>query len=82
MSQENIEIKVKQVLSKQLETDISKINAESLLINDLGMDSFGAVELAYGLSDEFNIKVPLEDLSAIKKVKDIVDYVEKKQGGK
>ncbi|MFA5893999.1 MAG: acyl carrier protein [Candidatus Margulisiibacteriota bacterium] len=82
MSQENIEIKVKQVLSKQLEIDINKINTESLLVNDLGMDSFGAVELAFGLSDEFNIKVPLEDLGAIKKVEDVVDYIGKKQGGK
>jgi acyl carrier protein len=80
MSQENIEIKVKQVLSKQLEIDINKINTESLLINDLGMDSFGAVELAYGLSDEFNVKVPLEDLGTIKKVGEIIDYIEKTRG--
>ena len=46
---------------------------------DLGADSLDVVELVMALEDEFDIKIPDEDVSEIKTVQDAVNYITKKQ---
>jgi len=70
-----IETIVKEVLGKQLTMDVVKINLDSRLVEDLGLDSFGSVEVAFELEEKFNIKIPDAALYEAKTVKNIVDYI-------
>ncbi len=72
-----VETQVKEILAKQLGLEVDKVKAESLLVDDLGMDSFGSVETAFELEEKFDIKIPDEAVYGAKVVKDIVDYIAK-----
>lgn len=71
-----IESKVIQILLEKIDgLDKGKITSDADLRKDLGMDSFGAVEIIFGVKEVFGVDVPNEDLPKIKTVKDIVDYI-------
>ena len=82
MTYEEIEKTVKEILGKQLTMDVSKINLESRLVEDLGLDSFGSVEVAFELEEKFDIKIPDAALYEAKTVKNIVDYIATLKVGK
>lgn len=82
MTYGEIETIVKEVLGKQLTMDVAKINLESRLIEDLGIDSFGSVEVAFELEEKFSIKIPDAALYEAKTVKNIVDYIASQKEGK
>jgi len=75
MTYAEIETTVKEVLAKQLSMDAGKINLDSRLVEDLGIDSFGSVEVAFELEERFNIKIPDAALYEAKTVKHITDYI-------
>ncbi len=77
----SIETTVKEILAKQLTMDISKINAEARLVEDLGVDSFGSVEIAFELEEKFDLKIPDAALYEAKTVKNIVDYIASQKKG-
>ena len=83
MEYAEIEQKVKEIFSSQLNIDIAKINIDSHLFKDLNMDSFGAIETVFALEEKFDLKIPEADIDKAKTIKDIVDHVarqlEKKQ---
>jgi len=82
MTYGEVEMTVKEVLAKQLTMDIGKINLESRLVEDLGIDSFGSVEVAFELEEKFDIKIPDAALYEAKTVKNIVDYIAAQKEGK
>ena len=82
MTYGEIEATVKEVLAKQLTMDAGKINLESRLVEDLGLDSFGSVEVAFELEEKFDIKIPDSALYDAKTVKNIVDYISVVKEGK
>jgi len=77
-----IEVTVKEILAKQLTMDSGKINLDSRLVEDLGLDSFGSVEVAFELEEKFDIKIPDAALYEAKTVKNIVDYIASQKEGK
>ncbi|MEW5744841.1 MAG: acyl carrier protein [Nitrospirota bacterium] len=66
-------------LSEELGVPLTKITQETLLIEDLGIDSFRAVELMFLIKEAFDIEYSPEDFRKARKVKDIVAYVASKQ---
>ena len=70
-----VEQTVKEILAKQLNMDAGKINSDALLVEGLGLDSFGSVETAFELEEKFGLKIPDQAVYNAKKVKDIVDYI-------
>ncbi len=68
--------KVKKVVIEQLGVESEKVTLESSFINDLGADSLDTVELVMALEEEFNIEIPDEDAEKIKRVSDVVNYIE------
>ena len=71
----DIEKTVIQILADKLDIDVKKIKLESKLAEDLGMDSFMAVEFAFDLEEKFSMKIPQEDLKDVRTVEDIVRYI-------
>ncbi len=75
MDTATVELQVREILADKLNIDVSKINLNSLLIDDLGMDSFAAVETVFEFEDRFQLKIPDADIEKAKTVKDMVDYI-------
>lgn len=69
--------KVQDIIAKELGIEKEKITMDSRLAEDLGADSLDAVELIMTLEDEFGIEVDDEAATKIKKVSDIVEFLEK-----
>ena len=82
MTYNDVETMVKEVLAKQLTMEVAKINLDSRLVEDLGVDSFGSVEIAFELEEKFDLKIPDAALYEAKTVKDIVDYIASQKVGK
>jgi len=78
MDKKEIEKKVKEILSKKLNIPKEKIKLNSHLVDDLGMDSFQAVEISFELKEKFNIKISDEEFTNIKKVADILKMINQK----
>lgn len=70
-----IEDAVKEVLAKHTHIDPAKIAPDMLLVEELGLDSFGAVEIIFDLEEKFDVKIPDESVYQAKTVKDIVDFL-------
>ena len=68
--------KVKEMLASQLNVDLSKINENSRIIEDLGADSLDIIEMLMALEEEFNITVPDEKAESLKTVGDIAKYID------
>jgi acyl carrier protein len=75
INKDNVEKVVKEVISDRFNVSFEKIKAGSLLKDDLGLDSFGAVELAFELKDKFGVEIPQEEFNKIQTVEDIVEYI-------
>jgi len=75
MTYTEVEASVKEIIAKQLTMDAAKINLDSRLVEDLGLDSFGSVEIAFELEEKFDLKIPDAALYEAKTVKNIVDYI-------
>jgi len=78
LTQKEIEQKVIQILSDRLNIDAQKIKPDSKLVEDLGMDSFGAIEVMFEVEEKFGIKVEEDDMKNLHIVKDIITYIENK----
>ena len=78
MNKKEIEQKVKEILAKRLGIPSNKITLDSHLVDDLGMDSFGAVEVMFEMEDRFSINVNEKKLIDIKTVQDMINYIASK----
>lgn len=66
-SQANIFVKVRKILSEQLEVDESEVTFDSHIITDLNADELDTVELAMALEVEFDIEIPEDLLGTVKR---------------
>lgn len=74
-----IDEKVKEIIAKQLGVNPSEVIPEASFVEDLGADSLDTVELVMAFEEAFNIEIPDEDAEKIAKVKDAIEYIQKKQ---
>lgn len=85
MSKEELENRLKKIVSEELGVEESKITMESKFIDDLGADSLDTVELVMRLEDEFDCDIPDEEAEKITSIGDAVRYIQnhpKMSGGK
>ncbi|MBR2616044.1 MAG: acyl carrier protein [Clostridia bacterium] len=68
--------KVKELLSKQLKIELSTIEDDANILDDLGADSLDVVEMLMTLESEFGIVVPDEDVMGLKTVRSVAEYIE------
>jgi len=74
-----VEEKLREIISKQLGVNSSEIVAEASFVEDLGADSLDTVELVMAFEEAFGIDIPDEDAEKIVKVKDAIEYINKKK---
>lgn len=68
--------KIKEIISQQLNIDESLITADTVLRDDLGVDSLELYEVLTAIEDEFDIEIDEDDVENIITVGDAVDYIE------
>jgi|RhiMetdeSRZDD1v2_1073273.scaffolds.fasta_scaffold381157_2 acyl carrier protein len=71
----DLEARVKQILTNRLGIAPDEIRLDASLVEDLGMDSLDAVELAIATERQFNIGLSDEQVAKLKTVADIVTLV-------
>lgn len=69
---------VKNILVRELEISEDKVTLEARIQEDLGADSLDVMNITMRLEDEFDIKIPDEDITKIQTVQDVVNYIESK----
>jgi len=82
MDKKEIEQKVKEILADRLDINLKNISLDSHLVDDLGMDSFCALELQFELKEQLGTEIPQNKFSRINTVKEIINciYNIKKRG--
>lgn len=70
--------KVRQIVADQLKMPIENVMPESRFDKDLGTDSLDTVELVIAFEDTFELQIPDIDSERMKKVGDVVKYLEKR----
>jgi acyl carrier protein len=75
LSLKDIEEQVKDIISTTLSIDKDKITPDKRLTEDLAIDSFSFVELAFALEEKAKIDIPDADLIKLKTIQDVISYV-------
>ena len=70
---------VREILSQYVEADPSTINEDTLLAEDLGLSSFAFMTMMGNFEETFEITVDETELTDIRSVGDVIEYVKKKQ---
>jgi acyl carrier protein len=76
----DLEARVKQILTGRLGIAPEDIRLDARLIEDLGMDSLDAVELAIATERQFNVSLSDEQVAKLTTVADIVELVQRLTG--
>ena len=84
MTNENLALRVKELIVRRLKLDIDPTTIQNdapLFGEGLGLDSIDALELVLGLEQEFGIKVEDEEVGvkAFASVDALVDFIEQKK---
>ena len=69
--------KIKEILSEFTDMDISSMNENTTLINDLGLNSLEVVNVVLAFEDEFGIEIPDRDIPGFQTIGDIIFYLNK-----
>ena len=64
-------------IAETTKTDVGDIKPESYFIDDLKFDSLDLVEIIMKIEDEFGVEIPEEEAEGLKRVSDVVAYLEK-----
>ena len=75
---EDINQNITKVIVEKLGVSEDQVKPEAAFIDDLGADSLDQVELVMALEDEFDIEIPDEEAEKLKKVSDVIAYVNSK----
>jgi acyl carrier protein len=75
---QDIERTVKQILADKLEIRIEEIGLSASLSNDLGVDSLGAIEIAFELEEKFGLSISDDESRQMNTVQDIIGYIKSK----
>ena len=74
----SVEDRVKSIIVEQLGVDAEEVTPEASFVEDLGADSLDTVELIMAFEEEFGVEISDDEAEKIKKVKDAVEYIDKR----
>jgi acyl carrier protein len=76
---EEIELKVKTIISKQLGINIGDIQNENKFVHDLKGDSLDTVEMLLTVEDEFGFEIDEDAAESIETVQMVIDLIKNLQ---
>lgn len=56
-----MEDKIRAIIADHLGVEVTEVTDEKVIADDLGADSFDAVELVMALEEEFEVEIPDDD---------------------
>ena len=71
--------KIRDIMTRYVELDPEEIREDSKLAEELGLTSFAVMSMMGDFEEEFGITVDESELTDIYTVKDIMEYIKKKQ---
>ena len=74
----SVEDRVKSIIVELLGVDAEEVNPEASFVEDLGADSLDTVELIMAFEEEFGVEISDDDAEKIRKVRDAVEYIDKR----
>ena len=69
--------RLKKIVMDYTELEDIHITRDSVLLQDLGLNSLDLLEMICGVEDEFQIEIPDREVWKLKTVGDVIDYIEK-----
>ncbi len=72
---------LRELVADTLDVELSALTDDILLIEELGVDSVVALELAVTLEQRFGIRIPEEELGTVRRFPDVLDLLNRKLGG-
>lgn len=77
---ESISAQTISFIAQKINRNPAEIHEGSNFYTDLGITSVTAMELICDLEDKFHFEIPDEYLGKLHKVRDVIDFIEKKFG--
>ncbi|HEX9985700.1 MAG TPA: acyl carrier protein [Thermoanaerobaculia bacterium] len=74
----SVEERVKSIIVEQLGVDAEEVSQEASFVEDLGADSLDTVELIMAFEEEFGVEISDDEAEKIRRVRDAVEYIEKR----
>ena len=71
--------KVKEIIAEHFNVEKETLSPDTDLVVELHADSLDLVELIMAFEDAFDLTIPDEVAMSVKKISDIVDYLEKSE---
>ena len=75
MVKEDMEDKIKKIISEKLGKSIDEIGLSSKFVNDLGADSLDQVELMMALEEAFGCEIPDSEAVKLQSVEQVIEYI-------
>ena len=72
------EERVKSIIVEQLGVDADEVTPDASFVEDLGADSLDQVELIMAFEEEFGVEISDDEAEKIRRVKDAVEYIDKR----
>ena len=69
--------KLKDILGRYSEIDEDKITADTVILRDLGLNSYAIMEIITEIEDSFDIEIPDAVLPEMKTVGNLLSYIER-----
>ncbi len=63
------------IVAEQFDMDPEELNEDTDILDDLGCDSMGAVELIVAIESATDIRIPDEAVDSIRTIGDLVSYL-------
>ena len=76
MTRQEIDEKIRQFLTEDLEIDGEKIKPEARLKEDIGIDSLDFVDIVVIVEKTFGFKMQVSELTKVKTYEQFCDYIE------
>ena len=76
-TQEEIIAGLAEIIEEVTGIEPSEVTPEKSFVDDLDIDSLSMVEIATMAEDRFNVSIPDAELSKLKTVADVVDFLQK-----
>ena len=76
-SPDQISDEIKQIFQKTLKVEADRLQPETVLKDDLNLDSLDMIEVVYEVEDHFDVQIPEDSIKEIRTFQQVVDGLTK-----